>query len=368
MIPVKCWEYFDCERAECPVFESEDRQCWLKCGTHCHNEIQGDWSEKLEACLQCPVFENNVAQEDMKGTLCLAAEQFTSFKERLQRENRELREAQKKLIEFKKTSVYLLQELDKKSRELAGEKDSLARKVEEKTKDIRDMQEKLIHSRKMAALGTFAAGIAHEINNPLGGMLNCVHSLLHNSDMTGEKQKEYLELTLKGLHRVENTVSQILTFSDHHFCKLELSGINPLVQESLDFFEHEFHKQQVILQRHLAGDLPSVAVDSYQLKQVVVNVLKNAIDAMPCGGTLRVATACREAAVEISISDDGAGISEENLDKIYDPFFTTKEVGKGIGLGLSISFSIIQQHHGEIVAESRQGQGTTVIITLPLPD
>jgi len=362
---LKCWEYFKCKKSDCPAYNSDDLRCWLQCGTYCHDEIQGTWLEKMEACIQCEVFEKNFKQEDWKETLFLVNKQFKGYKTRVQEKAEQLEKAKKKLTDLKITRIYLLRELDKKRNELLKERENLEKRVEEKAKELRDIQMQLIQSTKMAAMGRFSAGIAHEINNPLAGILNCVRSLLGEPEVKGQR-RGYLELALKGLLRIENTIGQILSFSGRQEFKPRLTDINQLIKESLMFTKHRLLEQQISLQQNLTESLPPILVDPHQLQQVFMNVIGNALDALPPRGSLSITTATKGKNIEIKFIDNGKGIKQEDLDKIFDPFYTTKEVGKGVGLGLSISYTIIQQYGGKIDIKSKENEGTIVTVTLPV--
>ncbi|PIV55612.1 hypothetical protein COY52_01680 [Candidatus Desantisbacteria bacterium CG_4_10_14_0_8_um_filter_48_22] len=367
---LKCWEYFICNKAECPAYHSEDLRCWLQCGTHCHNEITGTWLEKIEACFKCEVFKRNFHTADSIGTLALAGSQFESYKNKVIEKTKVLKEAEKRLTDFKLTSVYLLKELDKRSRELLEAKDKLERKVEERTRELQDIQEHLIQSAKLSSLGEFAAGIAHEINNPLAGMFNCIRTLLQNRDITG-KEREYLCLVENGLSRIEGTVKQILTFSGTQLGKFKEIDINSTIEESLHFMEYKMKEQGITLKKTFSGSSLIIYGDENQLHQVFMNIISNAIDAVPHGnGFLEVESKMiigdNKEWAQVYFVDNGCGINEKDISRVFDPFYTTKEVGKGIGLGLSISHRIIQYHNGVIKIKSQKGEGTTVEILLPV--
>lgn len=361
--PVKCWEYFHCDKKECPSYHSADLRCWLQSGTYCYNKIQGTWLEKMEACINCHVFEENLSEKDWKDTLKLISNQFKNIRGKLEKEQEDLKNAQKKLMEFKVTSVYLLRELDRKSNELIAERNNLEKKVEERTKELQYAQEKLFQSTKVAALSRFSSGIAHEINNPLGAIINYLRTVLANPDIKGEI-KGYLELTLKGLFRIENIVKQILSYSSHK--KLESVNINQLISETMNFAQHKLSKKNVDLKLNFNNLLPHIFIDSSQIQQVFLNIINNAIDALDEKGRLTIETSFDDGKIHIKFIDNGKGIKEEDLEKIFTPFYTTKDVGSGTGLGLFISYNIIQIYQGTIEIKSKEGKGTAVTIVLPV--
>ncbi len=362
---LRCWEYFNCKERECPAYQSKDFRCWLQSRTHCHDEIKGFWIEKMEVCLKCEVFAENFEEKDSLGTLALVSNQFKDYKQKVSEETKQLEKARKKLTDFKLTSVYILRELDKKSKELTTAKSYVEKEVKKRTKELRDVQAQLVQSAKMASLGQFAAGVAHEINSPLGGILNFVRTLLGDPEIKGQR-KGYLELILKGLLRIENIIAQILSFSGQHKIEPGLVNPNQLLGEALAFVKHRVEEEEIILRQDLVRHPPFIIGEPHRLQQVFMNIIGNALDALPRGGSLGIVTAARNKNVEIKFIDNGKGIKKEDLGRILDPFYTTKEVGKGVGLGLSISYTIIQQHKGTIDIESKNNTGTTVTVTLPI--
>ncbi len=284
--------------------------------------------------------------------------------------NRTLSELKKVIKSIKKIGEGdFSQRINVKSKDeiglLAKTFNEMAEKLENTNIQLKNAQTQLIQTAKMATVGQFAAGVAHEINNPLAGILNCVRSLLADPEIKGQK-RGYLELTLKGLLRIENTIKQILSFSSKHEFKVMLADVNQLIKESLEFVKHRLTEQKVVLELNLSESLPKILCDPYKIQQVFLNIISNALDALTVGGKLSISTAMIDKNIEIIFIDNGKGIKEEHLDKVFDPFFTTKEVGKGVGLGLSISYSIIQQHKGTISIKSKENQGTTVVIRLPV--
>ena len=364
---IKCWELLQCQEKECRVFGDRDKRCWLQEGTHCQTKIQGNWLEKMELCLDCLVFEENLGVSDIQDTLRLIAEQFKRYRSRIEEKESALIDHQYKLEEFKKTSIYLLRELDKKTGELQAERNLLGIRVREKTDELKKTHEKLMQSTKLAALGRFSAGIAHEINNPLGAIINYTRNLLANPSISGQN-RGYLELILKGLFRIEYIVRQILSYSGGQNATLQRVEINSIVHESLSLLQHRLDQKQIKLKLNMKEELPPVYVDPFQIQQVLSNIIRNAIDASKAGDTLIVISASQNGHIALTVTDKGSGMSREVLEKIFDPFYTTKEVGEGTGLGLFLSYNIIQMYHGEIEVLSEEGKGTQVNIRLPISD
>ena len=362
---LKCWEYFDCNENECPAYKSDDQQCWLLSGTYCHEDIQGTWIEKMEACINCKVYETNFNSNDWKSTLSLISKQFINFRNRTENDNRILKENRKKLQEFKITSSYLLKELDKKSQEVLVERENLKKKVQERTNELESLHAKLIQTSKIATIGRFSTGIAHEINNPLGAIMNYARTLLANPEIK-KQNRDYLELILKGLFRIESIVKQILSYSRYPKTDLQLSNINHIINDAIVFIHHKQHEKEIKLKLALEKSLPSILLNSSQIQQVFINIINNAFDAMKQKGELKIETFYKNGMIVTNFKDKGKGIKKEDLGKIFDPFYTTKEVGEGTGLGLFICYNILQLYEGSIDIKSKKGEGTEVIITLPV--
>ena len=235
-------------------------------------------------------------------------------------------------------------------------------------------QAKHLHQDKMVSLGKLAASVVHEINNPLTGVLNYIRLMLK---ITGrgslspeqiEKFRKYLDLMGSEVSRCSDIVSNLLAFSRKS--KLEFSdvNINHLLEKSILLSDHKLKLQNVQIKTDLYPDIPNVLGDFNQLQQCVLNLIFNAADAMPDGGILTIGSffITDKDLVEIKVGDTGCGVDKENLTKIFDPFFSTKEEGKGLGLGLSVVFGIIGRHKGTISAESELDKGTVFTIKLPV--
>jgi two-component system, NtrC family, sensor kinase len=363
--PVICWEYFECSNITCPTRQTDDFKCWLVSGTNCHNEIQGTWIEKMEACLECPVYEKNFDFKDWKSTLSLISEQFNNYKKRTEEDREILKEREKKLLDFKTTSSYLLKELDKKSLEVKAERNNLEVKVAERTKELEQLHFKMIRTSKMATVGRFSAGIAHEINNPLGAVLYYARKVLADSELK-KKNRENLELTLTGLIRIENIVRQILSYTRFSKTDIRASDVNKILKDAIAFIPYKQNKKKIIL-KLAETTLPSVIINSQQIQQVFINIINNSIDSFETAGKLEIETSYKNEMVCVCFRDNGKGMAQDVLEKVFDPFFTTKDVGEGTGLGLFICYNILQLYDGKIDIRSNKGEGTEVSVLLPAP-
>ncbi len=240
----------------------------------------------------------------------------------------------------------------------------LEQRVEERTRQLRETQEQLLQSEKLASIGQLAAGVAHEINNPIGVMLGFAQVLLKRVKEDDPTYKPLTTIEREGL-RCKRIVQSLLDFARHSKPEPRRVNVNDVIDASLEL-SHQSTRSNIYLIKEYSPNLPPVLADINQLQQVFLNILLNAYDAMSNGGTLRIVTGLVMDRVDIAFSDTGVGIPSENLTRIFDPFFTTKEVGKGTGLGLSISYGIVEQHGGTIEVKSQVGEGSTFTVHLPV--
>ena len=251
---------------------------------------------------------------------------------------------------------------------------TLEDRVEEKTRELKKAHEHVLHVEKMASVGKLAAVVAHEINNPLSGILTYAKLLrkwLERDPAQLEKKKEVeecLELIASESRRCGDLVKNLLTFSRAAPMNVAPTDLNAVVDRCLRLVQHQLEFRSIQWQMDLAQDLGPVMCDGAQIEQTILALVMNAIDAMPNGGNLWLTTAAdtNHDEVEIQVRDDGTGIAPEILPQIFEPFLTTKESGKGVGLGLAIANGIIERHGGRIEVESELGKGTKFSIHLPM--
>jgi two-component system NtrC family sensor kinase len=233
----------------------------------------------------------------------------------------------------------------------------------------------MVQSSKMAALGKMAAGIAHEINNPLaviGEKAGWIKDLLSDEDLTQNPNLKEVEESVNKIEyhveRAKKVTHRLLGFARRMEPSQEQVDINKTLNSTVDFLENESRYRNIDIQVDPQSDLPEITSDSSQLQQVFLNIINNAIDAIGKNGEIHIKTSflTKRKEIKIEITDNGPGIPKEDITKIFDPFYTTKEVGKGTGLGLSIVYSIIEKLGGRIMVASEVGQGTTFTIYLPL--
>jgi len=229
-------------------------------------------------------------------------------------------------------------------------------------KELLKAQNQAHLSEKMASLGILTTGIAHEVNNPLGGMLNCVKSLRENPE-DKKLVNRYLPLLDKGLRQIELIMRQLLNFGRNEPLQTRLIDVDALFKECVELLSFKFKNIQIDMDIEVNS---SHQLDAEALKQIVINICLNAAQAIGDQGSLAIS--CKETENELimEFSDTGPGISEDDLAHIFDPFFTTKDVGEGTGLGLAVTYSLVQRMHGEITVESVEKEGATFIITIPI--
>jgi two-component system NtrC family sensor kinase len=251
-------------------------------------------------------------------------------------------------------------------RKFRDEFTNLALALNRMLRELKEREEQLIQSRKMAAIGALTAGIAHEINNPLNNISITIEALIDEfKEWTDEEKLEMLKDAFTQVERAAATVANLLDFTRRDETAFELLSINDVIRSTANIVRNEVTLNNIRLALNLSDDLWLIRGNQHNLQQVFLNLFLNAIQAMPDGGDLTVTSSHQDSAVRIDVSDTGTGIPQEILERIFDPFFTTKEVGKGTGLGLSVSFGIIEKHHGSIRVENQSGKGANFIVTLP---
>ena len=267
---------------------------------------------------------------------------------------------------------HLSRSLDQMARQLEKEKQeleewgaTLEKKVNERAEEMKKIHAQLFRSEKMASLGKLAAGVAHEINNPLTGILTN-SSLLLEDLKEDDPRREDVDVMVKETIRCREIVKRLLDFAKQTKPQKREASINGLIENIILLVRNQTSFRNITIEKYLSPDLPDLLVDPDQIQQVFINIILNAAEAMTKGGSLSIRSGLTQdrQSITVSFADTGPGIPEEMRERIFDPFFTTKE--HGTGLGLSISYGIIEQHGGDITVESVPGSGSTFIIQLPL--
>jgi len=252
---------------------------------------------------------------------------------------------------------------------LADSFNAMALALKKRDEQFKDFAtQRIMESERLALVGQLSANIAHELNNPLQGIVTFSHLLLEDQPCDNPSHQFSLDKIAGQANRCRDIIRGLLDFSRQRKPDKTLCNINEVIHECVSLVEHQalFHNIHVVT--HFQTDLPLAITDAAQIERVFINMIVNAAEAMEGSGYLNISTRyrARKDSIEIAFSDTGPGISDENLKKIFDPFFTTKDVGHGTGLGLAISYGIIKGHKGAISVESQVGQGTTFIVSLPV--
>ncbi|HIJ89874.1 MAG TPA: hypothetical protein HPP95_03365 [Deltaproteobacteria bacterium] len=351
-----CWKTRQCVQKECVCFGREPLQCWTIDGTRCKGEVKGRFPYKLKDCMACDFY-----QEATDDPVLRIGIQFS----------------------------HLMQIIEKKNSELQNAYD-----------ELKATQSHLVQQEKMASIGQLAAGVAHEINNPIGFVTSNLGTLQKYAARMAEFLKMQAELysqdtgddrairlgeirrqfniepiledlpslvaeSLDGVERVRKIVQNLKSFSRVDQSDCSLADINQCLEDTLNIIWNELKYKCIVKKEY--GDLPQIRCYPQQLNQVFMNLLVNAAQAIEGQGEIVISTRAHATEITVAIADSGCGISPENLSRIFDPFFTTKEVGKGTGLGLSITYNIVtKKHDGKIEVTSEPGKGTTFVVTLPI--
>jgi signal transduction histidine kinase len=267
--------------------------------------------------------------------------------------------------------LFIATELNRfeRERQTRNELSAAYQKLNQYTQQLKESQEQLIQSEKLSSLGQLAASIAHEVNNPLSGILMYTQLLLKriNSDKaTKESTLDYLAKMESELVRSTGLVKNLLDFARQSAPALVETDLNDIINRVLELTAHAARLNKVEVVKELDPSLPRLTADANQLQQVCTNLVVNAIQAMPQGGRLTLRTSLADGQLKLEVRDTGYGISPENMRKLFTPFFSTKKEVKGVGLGLAVSYGIIQRHRGKIEVQSEEGKGTTFTVYLPV--
>jgi len=228
----------------------------------------------------------------------------------------------------------------------------------------RVLEDQLRKTERLAELGTLASGMAHEIGTPMNVILGRAELLMRKA--TDERTRRSLETIVIQVERITKIMNQLLSFARKRPADRQGINLESVMIDVLDVLQERFQKHHIQVTKTVSPQLPKVLADPDHMNQVFLNLILNACQAMPEGGTLSLALHPTDSMVEVTVQDTGCGIPQEQLSKIFDPFFSTKAVGEGTGLGLTVVHGILQEHQGAIRVKSVPGQGTTFIVSLPI--
>ncbi len=241
------------------------------------------------------------------------------------------------------------------------------RELEQTVETLKTTQHQLIQSEKLAGIGEFVSGVAHELNNPLTSVMGFAE-LMQQGEIP-EPQRRFLDMIAKSAKRCTKIVQSLLSFARRHAPERKVVSVNEIVESAVEILQYQMRTGNIEVISRLDPELPPTLVDPHQMQQVFLNLINNAKQAMEArqkGGWLRITTETGNGRVRVIFQDNGPGITAENLKRVFNPFFTTKEVGKGTGLGLSLCYGIVTEHGGSITPHSKPGEGATFIIELPI--
>ncbi len=258
--------------------------------------------------------------------------------------------------------------------QLAEKFNGMIERLENAYVELQKAHTSLIQSEKMASVGIFSSGIAHEINNPIAGLQNCIRRIMHDPTNIEQNQK-YFVMMSEATDKIEKIVRELLEFTRKEQLSFKMINFAEIVEKALLLTAYNLEKSRVSITNELSPNLPEIPGSANHLQQVIVNLLLNAVDAIEencrknpdCSRKILITgNIVEENWLSFSVNDSGAGMTDQIREKIFDPFFTTKAAGKGTGLGLSVSFKIVQAHNGKFIVDSIPGAGTTMTILLPL--
>jgi len=334
----------------------------LLLGSKCYAEL---WNENspCESCVTGKVFETGKAQQAITWETGLDGKKFY-----LERFSFPIVDKEGKVeyaVEiFRDITERKLLEEDREQQRL--ELGKRVREIRHAYEELKSMQNKLLQAEKMASIGLLASSLAHELDTPLTTISGYCELL--EEDIRDEKLLSRIKIISEQIIKCQKTIRNLLDFSRKSTCEKKICNIHHLINNTLLLVEHRLKIHKINLHKTFNEDVPPLLVDGNQIQQVILNLVNNAVDALPQGGDVFIETRLNKEAksVEIVFDDNGIGISGEDQKRVFEPFFTTKETGKGTGLGLSICNNIISAHNGKITLESRIGNGTRFVVSLPI--
>ncbi len=334
----------------------------LLLGNKCYAEL---WKESspCKNCVTGKVFETGKSQQTITWEMGLDGKKF--YLERFAFPVVDKDGKVEYAIEiFRDITERKLLEEDREQQRL--ELGKRVRELRHAYEELKSMQNQLLQAEKMASIGLLASSLAHELDTPLATISGYCELLAE--DIHDERLLGRIKIISEQIIKCQKTIRNLLDFSRKSTCEKKLCNIHHLINNTLLLVEHRLKIHKINLRKTFDDNVPPLLVDGNQIQQVILNLVNNAVDALPQGGDMFIETRLNKEAksVEVAFEDNGVGISSEDQKRVFAPFFTTKEPGKGTGLGLSICNNIISAHNGKITIESRVGNGTKFIISLPI--
>lgn len=304
------------------------------------------------------------AQIESKDEIGVLAESFNKMVEEIQKRNEELQSMNEELESSNEELRSTTEELEASNEELQATTEELEASNEElrvANEELESTQEKLVQQEKLAAIGQLASGVGHELRNPLGVIKNAAYYIKTKVGADDPKLVKHLTIMEKEINNSNRIISDLLGFSRTRLPSIAPSDVNKMVNDAMEAVEMQ---ENVLLVKELNPDLPKAMVDADQMHQVFVNLGLNAIQAMTEGGQLKIETSLADDYIEVEFNDTGCSIPQENLKKLFDPFFSTK--ARGVGLGLAVTHGIVERNKGKIEVKSKVSEGTTFVVKLPV--
>ncbi|HHT9159566.1 MAG: hypothetical protein A2099_05100 [Planctomycetes bacterium GWF2_39_10] len=334
----------------------------LLLGNKCYAEL---WKESspCESCVTSKVFETGKPQQTIKWETGLNGEKFCIEKCAFPIVDKEGRVEYAVEIFRDITERRLLEEEREQQRLELGRR---IRELRHAYEELKSLQNQLLQAEKMTSIGLLASSLAHELDTPLATISGYCELLLE--DIQDERLLNRIKIISEQIVKCQKTIRNLLDFSRKSSCEKKLCNINDLINNTLLLVEHRLKIHKINIHRVFDDHIPPLLVDGNQIQQVFLNLVNNAVDALPQGGNIFIETKINTEtkSVEVCFEDNGVGIPSEDQKRIFTPFFTTKEPGKGTGLGLTICNNIISAHNGKIALESRVGNGTRFVVSLPV--
>ena len=334
----------------------------LLLGNKCYAEL---WKESspCESCVTGKVFETGKAQQTITWEMGLDGKKF--YLERFAFPVVDKEGKVEYAIEiFRDITERKLLEEDREQQRL--ELGKRVRELRHAYEELKSIQNQLLQAEKMASIGLLASSLAHELDTPLATISGYCELLAE--DIPDERLLGRIKIISEQIIKCQKTIRNLLDFSRKSTCEKKLCNIHQLINNTLLLVEHRLKIHKINLRKAFDNNVPPLLVDGNQIQQVILNLVNNAVDALPQGGDIFIETRLNTEAksIEVVFEDNGIGISSEDQNRVFAPFFTTKEPGKGTGLGLSICNNVISAHNGKIALESRIGNGTRFVVSLPI--
>jgi signal transduction histidine kinase len=313
-----------------------------------------------------------VAAVSLGGSLVVLLAGFLLVHRQLVRPVRSLSEGTRRLAEGhldQRVPVETEDEIGELAREFNAMAERLAQTHRDLERRVEERTRQFLHASRLAGVGTLAAGIAHEVNTPLATIASCAEGLerrIQNGSLDRETELEYLKMIASESYRARDITARMLVFARRDPGGIERQALEPMLREAPRILERAFDERGVRLEIEVTGGLPPVDVNRSELEQALLNLLKNALEATPRGGTVKLSARSEPRGIVIDVLDQGPGVPPEHRAAVFDPFFTTKEPGKGTGLGLSLVFGIVERHGGTVELLDRASGGALFRVVLPV--